>query len=85
MTQETLEKAKLNREICKEKLDKYNEVSYMHNELPKDKVIWLDVCVSGAMRIRIHPTNQEFKDLMKIIRDRLDAEIAELDREFESL
>ena len=83
MTQETLEKAKLNRDIRKDKLEKYNEVSRMHDELPKDKVIWLDVCGNCAMRI--HPTNQEFKNLLKIIRDRLDAEIAALDKEFAEL
>lgn len=83
MTQETLEKAKINRDIRKEKLDKYNEVSRMHDELPKDKVIWLDVC--GNCARRVHPTYQEFKDLLKIMRDRLNAEISDLDKEFESL
>ena len=83
MNQITLNKAISNRDIRKEKLDKYNEVSRMHDELPKDKVIWLDVCGNCAMRI--HPTNQEFKDLLKIIRDRLDAEISDLDKEFGEL
>ena len=83
MTQETLEKAKKNRKERAEKLEQYNDVSRRHDNLSKDRRIWLDVCGNCAMRI--HPTNQEFKDLLKIIRDRLDAEISALDKEFAEL
>lgn len=83
MTQETLEKAKENRKIRAEKLAQYNDVSWKHDNLPDEKVIWLDVCGNCAQRI--YPTYQEFKNLLKIIRDRLDAEISALDKEFAEL
>lgn len=83
MTQETLEKAKENRKIRGEKLIRYNDVSWKHDNLPDEKVIWLDVC--GASRDSIYPTNAEYKSLLRTIRDRLDAEISELDKEFEAL
>lgn len=81
MTQETLEKAKENRKIREEKLAQYNNVSWKHDNLSDDKNIWLDVCGNQ----RIYPTNAEYKCLLRTIRDRLDAEISELDKEFELL
>ena len=83
MTQETLEKAKENRKIRAEKLAQYNDVSWRHDNLSDEKIIWLDVC--GNCANRIHPTNAEYKSLLRTIRDRLDAEIAELDKEFAEL
>ena len=83
MTQETLEKAKKNRKERAEKLEQYNDVSRRHDNLSKDRRIWLDVC--GNCNQRIFPTNSEYKNLLRTIRDRLDAEISALDKEFESL
>ena len=83
MTQETLDKAKENRKERAEKLEQYNDVSWRHDNLSDDKIIWLDVC--GNCSQRIYPTNAEYKNLLRTIRDRLDAEISELDKEFESL
>ena len=83
MTQETLEKAKENRKIREEKLAQYNNVSWKHDNLSNDKIIWLDVC--GNCSQRIYPTNAEYRNLLRTIRDRLDAEISALDKEFEEL
>ena len=83
MTQETLEKAKENRKIYAEKFAQYTDVSLKHDNLSDDKIIWLDVC--GNCANRIHPTNSEYKNLLRTIRDRLDAEISALDKEFEEL
>ena len=83
MTQETLEKAKENRKIREAKLAQYNDVSWKHDNLSDDKIIGLDVC--GDCSQRIYPTNAEYRNLLRTIRDRLDVEIAELDKEFESL
>lgn len=83
MTLKTLEKAKENRKIREEKIAQYNDVSWKHDNLSNDKIIWLDVC--GNCSQRIYPTNEEYKSLLRTIRDRLDAEISELDKEFESL
>ena len=83
MTQETLEKAKQNRKERAEKLEQYNDVSRRHDNLSKDSMIWLDVC--GNCNQRIFPTNAEYKSLLRTIRDRLDAEISALDKEFAEL
>ena len=83
MTQETLEKAKQNRKERAEKLEQYNDVSRRHDNLSKDRRIWLDVC--GNCNQRIFPTNAEYKSLLRTIRDRLDAEISALDKEFAEL
>lgn len=83
MTLKTLEKAKENRKIRAEKLTQYTDVSWKHDNLSDDKIIWLDVC--GNCSQRIYPTNAEYKSLLRTIRDRLDAEISALDKEFESL
>lgn len=83
MTQETLDRAKTNRKERAEKLQQYNNVSWKHDNLPDEKVIWLDAC--GIYGDSLYPTNEEYKSLLRTMRDRLDAEIAALDKEFEKL
>lgn len=82
MTQKTLEKAKENRKKRLEKQNQYNVISWRLDNLTKEKNVWLSICGSGG---EIYPTNEEYKNLLRTIRDRLGAEISELDKEFELL
>lgn len=85
MTQETLEKAKENRKKRLEKQNQYNVISWRLDNLTKEKIVWLGICGNSGNGSEIYPTNEEYKSLLRTIRDRLDAEISELDKEFESL
>lgn len=85
MTQETLEKAKQNRKERTEKLNQYNSISWKLDNLTKEKIVWLGICGNSGNGSEIYPTNEEYKSLLRTIRNRLFAEIAELDKEFESL
>lgn len=83
MTQETLDRAKKNREERGEKEIQLTEVNRIFNNLSDDKIIWLDM--NGNSNNRIMPTVNEYRHLLRIMRDRLDAEIGDLDKEFEGL
>lgn len=83
MTHETLERAKNNRKEREEKLGDYNKVSGMLDNISDNDILWFDFC--GNTYARIVPTAKECRDFLRIVRDRLDAEIGELDKEFESL
>ena len=83
MTQETLEKAKKNRKDRSEKLSEYNKVSGIHDNISDNDILWFDFC--GNTYARIVPTAKECRDFLRIVRDRLDVEIGDLDREFEEL
>lgn len=83
MTQETLEKAKKNRKLRSEKLSEYNKVSGIHDNISDNDILWLDFC--GNSYARIVPTTKECRDFLRIVRDRLDAEISDLDKEFKEL
>ena len=83
MTQETLEKAKQNRKEREEKGIQLTEVNRLFDKLSDDKIIWLDM--NSNNNNRIMPTVNECRHLLRIMRDRLCAEIGDLEREFESL
>ena len=83
MTQEKLDRAKANRKERAEKIGEYNRVSGIHDNIADNDSLWLDFC--GNTYSKIIPTAKECRDFLRIIRDRLDAEIAELDKEFEGL
>lgn len=83
MTQETLKRAKNNRKLRSEKLSEYNKVSGIHDNISDNDILWLDFC--GNSYARIVPTTKECRDFLRIVRDRLDGEIGDLDKEFEGL
>ena len=83
MTEEVFLCAKRNREERAAKLEQYNDISKMHDRTSDSDFIILDEkCVTGKM---IYPTQKEFRDFLKTIRNRLDAEISVLDEEFSGL
>lgn len=83
MTQETLDRAKKNREERNEKFSQLTEVNRIFNNLSDDKIIWLDM--NSTNNNRIMPTVNEYRHLLRIMRDRLCAEIGDLEREFAEL
>ena len=83
MTQETLKRAKKNRILRSEKLSEYNKVSGIYDNISDNDALWFDFC--GNKYARIVPTAKECRDFLLTVRDRLDAEIKELDKEFEEL
>ena len=83
MTHETLERAKNNRKERIEKVEHLNDINKILANLSDDAIIWLDV--NGNCANRIYPTVREYRFLLRNIHDRLGVEIAELDKEFESL
>lgn len=83
MNQESLDKAMLNRNERKEKLRQYNKVNQELSRLSDHDIISLSrPCYTDAL---IEPTVDEYRSFLRMIRERLDAEIAVLDKEFESL
>ena len=82
MTQETLKKAIQNRKEREDKLRQYEKVNRIFANTADTDTVIIDV---GCGDKRIYPTGKEFKFLLRNMRDRLDAEINALDKEFESL
>lgn len=83
MTQETLDRAKKNREERGEKKIHLTEVNRILNNLSDNDIIWLDKNSNSDNRIM--PTVNEYRHLLRIMKHRLYAEIENLDKEFESL
>lgn len=83
MTENTLEKAKKNREERFYKLQEYERINKDLETISNDETIWLDK--NGNSNNRILPTVDEYRNFLKVVRDRLDAEIVKLDREFDEL
>ena len=83
MNQESLDKAMLNRNKRKKKLQQYNKVNYALSTVSDHDIIQLcRPCHSDAL---VEPTVDEYRKFLRTIRERLDTEISELDKEFESL
>lgn len=83
MTEETLIRANENRKERLEKLVQYDEISKMYDSVSDNDIIWLDKnCNTNN---RIHPTVKEYRDFLLTIRNRLNAEITALDKEFENM
>ena len=83
MNQESLDKAMKNRNERKEKLQQYNKVNQELSRLSDHSIVSLSrPCYTDTL---IEPTVDEYRSFLRMIRERLDAEIAELDKEFESL
>lgn len=87
MTEMNLKKAELNRENRAKALLEYNKIQEAINEFSNEEF-------SYVARIRtwergdwkdIYPDPKEFHDMLLNMRDRYDAEIARLDKEFEEL
>ena len=87
MTEMNLKKAKLNRELRREAFDEYNRISEAINEFSKeefDYVARIKTWEHGDWK-DIHPDPEEFRNMLLNMRDRYDAEIDRLDKEFEKL
>lgn len=83
MTRETLVRANENRKERLEKISQYNHISKMHDRTSDNDIICLDKnCTTDQ---RIYPTVEEFRAFLRTIRDRLNAEITALDKEFENM
>lgn len=83
MTPETLNRANRNRKERAEKLQQYETINRIYANTADDDIIWLDK--NSTSDSRIYPTVKEFRFLLRNIRDRLDAEISDLDKEFGEL
>lgn len=83
MTQEKLTKAMQNRKERAAKLEQYEDINRIYANTADDDIIWLDK--NSTSNSRIFPTVKEFRFLLRNIRDRLDAEISDLDKEFGEL
>lgn len=83
MNQESLDRAILNRKERKRKLQQYNKVNQEFSKLSDHSIIGLSrPCYTDFL---IEPTVDEYRSFLRMIRERLDAEIAGLDKEFELL
>ena len=87
MTEMNLEKAKVNRELRRKALSEYNKINEAINELGKEGFSY---CTKFKTWERgdwkdIHPDSKEFRNMLLNMRDRYDAEITRLDKEFEEL
>lgn len=83
MNQESLDKAMENRNERKEKLRQYNKINQELSKLSDHSIIALSrPCCTDTL---IEPTVDEYRKFLRMIRERLDMEIAELDKEFEGL
>ena len=87
MTEETLHKAQRNRGKRLLALRRYNLVSDIINHLGADFTPFsVRYKNSGNDKLNVIPTSEdEFREYMISIRDRLDNEISELDKEFAEL
>lgn len=83
MTGETLLRANENRKELFEKIAQYKDISRMHDNVSDNDPVWLDKNCNTNQRI--YPTVEEFRAFLRMIRDRLDAEITALDKEFETM
>lgn len=87
MTELNLERAKTNRKLRENALNEYNKIQEAINELGKEEFRyyakfktwergeWKEIC----------PDPKEFRNMLLNMRDRYDAEITRLDKEFEKL
>lgn len=83
MNQESLDRAILNRKERKRKLQQYNKVNQEFSKLSDHSIIGLSrPCYTDFL---IEPTVDEYRKFLRTIRERLDTEISELDKEFEEL
>lgn len=87
MTEMNLEKAKLNRDNRANALFEYNKIQEAINEFSKEGfgyVARIKTWERGDWK-DIYPDPKEFRNMLLNMRDRYDAEIARLDKEFEEL
>ncbi len=87
MTELNLRRAELNRDNRAKALLEYNKIQEAINELGKEKFIYyakFKTWESGEWK-EINPDPKEFRNMLLNMRDRYDAEIARLDKEFEEL
>lgn len=83
MTQEQLNKANRNRNEREQALKDYNYVSHLHDTTSDNDEIFLNINCNPNKKI--FPTAKEYRNLLRNMRDRLDIEIAKLDKEFAEL
>lgn len=87
MTEMNLKKAELNRDKMAEALLEYNKIQEAINKFDKEEfsyVARIKTWERGDWK-DIHPDPKEFRDMLLNMRDRYDAEISRLDKEFEEL
>lgn len=87
MTEMNLEKAKVNRELRGKALHEYNKIQEAINELGKETFRYctqFKTWERGEWK-EIYPDPKEFRNMLLNMRDRYDAEIDRLDKEFEKL
>ena len=87
MTEMNLEKAKVNRELRRKALNEYNKINEAINEFSKEGfsyVASIKTWDRGEWK-DIYPDPREFHNMILNMRDRYDAEITRLDKEFEEL
>ena len=84
MTDEALKKAVDNRKEREGLLDKYNLVSRAISEFGDERTEYRAVLrLPGTTCYEdVHPSKKEFRLMLLNVRDRLDAEITRLDKEF---
>lgn len=83
MTNEQLKKATMNRNEREQLLKDYNYVSHLYDTTSDNDDVVLSINFNPNKKI--FPTVKEYRNLLRNMRDRLDAEIAKLDKEFEEL
>lgn len=83
MTQEQLKEANRNRNEREQALKDYNYVSHLYDTTSDNDDVILSINFNPNKKI--FPTVKEYRNLLRNMRDRLDAEIAKLDKEFEEL
>lgn len=87
MTEINLEKAKVNRNLRENALYEYNKINEAINEFSKEGFSYdarIKTWERGDWK-DIHPDPKEFRNMLLNMRDRYDAEISRLDKEFEAL
>ena len=87
MTEMNLEKAKLNRDNRAKALFEYNKIQEAINNFSKEDfsyVARIKTWERGDWK-DIYPDSKEFHNMLLNMRDRYDAEISRLDKEFEAL
>ena len=83
MTNEQLKEANRNRNEREQALKDYNYVSHLYDTTSDNDDVILSINFNPNKQI--FPTVKEYRNLLRNMRDRLDAEIAKLDKEFEEL
>lgn len=87
MTELNLEKAKTNRKLREDALYERKKINEAINEFSKEGFSYIariKTWERGDWK-DIHPDPEEFRNMLLNMRDRYDAEIARLDKEFEEL